>query len=326
MNDVDLKVVACAQRYWSAFGRHAFRSEGKKRKVDQSERTARTETIAAFILTLSDQQLVTGLAILIAGTAYQGSVLGLEFSFILYLAWFSSITHLVTLDVLRDYFQRRSIARNIRIAGMLVIFALLAYSFLLVSTGIDLFSPVLCAYKTGSFELNVSSEYVVELCSSIAVFLFLVWSYTIRIGDAFSDERELRYIFSAIYWRLFLRQRRELSHSQFVQERKARSRLRSVSRVQRAKGTRRLFHVLVHGLHLYHDSFLSSLPSIMLGYTYGITNIAILRWTHIDLLPAQALRLSFGQLVALLLLSLPCLAAAEAYHGKINPEIAVGVV
>jgi len=64
-------------------------------------REKRVEAFDRFILSLSDQQLATGLAILIAAIANQCTLSPPEFRIAFSLAWFSTTTHLATLDSLR---------------------------------------------------------------------------------------------------------------------------------------------------------------------------------------------------------------------------------
>jgi hypothetical protein len=86
-NDVDLMLL------------HKARNELKDdpRKIKQ-----RKDAVEKFILTLSDQQLVTGLAILIAGFV-KCDISVYSFENISALAWFSCTTHLATLTILKGY-------------------------------------------------------------------------------------------------------------------------------------------------------------------------------------------------------------------------------
>ncbi|KAK3997860.1 hypothetical protein QBC44DRAFT_364057 [Cladorrhinum sp. PSN332] len=92
-----------------------------------NELTAREEALTQFILTLSDQQLVTGMAILIAGIMNRPSLNVLDFRILFRLAWFSSTTHLATLGALRKYFRTHRTLRNIRVALILAVLVLLVY-------------------------------------------------------------------------------------------------------------------------------------------------------------------------------------------------------
>src|ERR1700734_1263414 len=78
-----------------------------------SETTARfwRPILERFILGLSDQQLVTGLAILITGYYLHCKISYYHFNLVINLAWFSSTTHLATLLALKEYFKKRPALR-----------------------------------------------------------------------------------------------------------------------------------------------------------------------------------------------------------------------
>ena len=78
-----------------------------------------------FTLALSDQQLVTGLAVLIAGFYKRCTMSAYHFGIVISLAWLSSTVHLSTLVVLRDYFLQRPFLRSFKVVGMLSMLCLL---------------------------------------------------------------------------------------------------------------------------------------------------------------------------------------------------------
>ncbi|CZR65640.1 uncharacterized protein PAC_15540 [Phialocephala subalpina] len=124
-----------------------------KRKRSKEHRNiprhVRQEALVKFILVLSDQQLVTGLAILIGAVANQYKLTGYEFSVVLSLAWFSSTTHLATLDVLRDYLVTHPVVRNWRVYGMISLLVLLAYTmfFTTIASSSTTKVPIQCYYS-----------------------------------------------------------------------------------------------------------------------------------------------------------------------------------
>ena len=88
-------------------------------------------TLRNAVLMFSDQQLVTGLALLISG--YVQLRCGLStyhWQTIIYLAWFSSLTHLTTLTFLRQYFRDNPAPRLWRAVLMLVMVTLLGIALL----------------------------------------------------------------------------------------------------------------------------------------------------------------------------------------------------
>jgi hypothetical protein len=79
--------------------------------LDTPKRSFWREVAERLILGFSDQQLVTGTALLLAAfirlPATNGQIRAYHFSVITdRVAWFSANTHLVTLFVLRDYFAK----------------------------------------------------------------------------------------------------------------------------------------------------------------------------------------------------------------------------
>lgn len=79
------------------------------------------------IIALSDQQIVTGIAIMAAG--FQGLRLGgidsYHYQTVLYLAWMSSSVHLSALSILSPVLRGRPALRIWRLVGMLVLLILL---------------------------------------------------------------------------------------------------------------------------------------------------------------------------------------------------------
>lgn len=90
----------------------------------------RTEALGRFILSLSDHQLVTGLAILIAALANRCLISFYEFNIVISLAWFSSTVYLATLDVLQEYLVANPVIRNWRVFGMVSLVAMLLFGLL----------------------------------------------------------------------------------------------------------------------------------------------------------------------------------------------------
>ncbi len=82
-------------------------------KVRPSAR--RASTLRKAVLMFSDQQLVTGIALLVSGYAQlQYGIPAYHWQIIVYLAWFSSLTHLITLTLLRQYFRDNPAIRSWR--------------------------------------------------------------------------------------------------------------------------------------------------------------------------------------------------------------------
>ncbi len=253
------------------------RAETERAKAEgESARRIRKEAMNQFMVTLSDQQLVTGLAILLAGVSNQKGLSGYEFTVILSLAWFSSTTHLATLTTLRSYFRKLGRVRDLRALGMLCVLGLLFYvlyvSFMIEESRV----PVQCVFSgeetavtpvsnASDAELNT----VLQIVASIYTFILILLAYLSCIISLYGNSKLLvlagqvsRKGKSAS--RTFLRQSPipwVTKHEK--QEALAIIRVEGLSRVQRARGVetglarslvriRRLFPVATSPRHLQH--------------------------------------------------------------------------
>ena len=151
------------------------------------------------MLTFSDQQVITGLAILISGYSQLPSGLAVYYwQLTVDLAWFSSVTHLTTLTCLRYYFQERQGLKILRLMCMAITAGMLTCA--VISTGYlgggtfsfdypawCLFHPTLLrtatnnpAYRVGSYW----SDYY-NMVYIVAALLLLHVSYGVRVVQLF---------------------------------------------------------------------------------------------------------------------------------------------
>jgi hypothetical protein len=79
----------------------------------------------SFMLSLSDQQLVTGIAVVIAAFSRRCQISYVSFGIATQLAWCSCITHLVTLASLRTYLDENRRTKRLRMALVTIMFVLL---------------------------------------------------------------------------------------------------------------------------------------------------------------------------------------------------------
>lgn len=147
-------------------------------------RERRSKGLEKFILALSDQQLVTGLAVLTAGYISPCSTSIYHFNIIAALGWFSSTTHLSTLVVLQFYFIEHPRLRNWRVVAMLLIFGLLAIAqAVTVNSTLDNSLPIRCLYTPGSFSTGT-------ILNGLLIISFLGATYSNRIIRLYSLDPE----------------------------------------------------------------------------------------------------------------------------------------
>jgi len=143
-------------------------------------------TLRRAILMFSGQQVVTGIALLSSGYAqlkYENGIAVFHWQILVYLAWFSSLTHLTTLTILRQYFQNNKAARLWRSLLMLVTVTMLGVA--LVPTGdgywissdiaggdLNLTVPALCFFH-GLVSRDPSTQYTKDPVTTNTMILSL---------------------------------------------------------------------------------------------------------------------------------------------------------
>ncbi|RGP79023.1 DNA helicase [Fusarium longipes] len=174
--------------------------DGKKLEKDSPALRASPqwkEAVEHFILALSDQQLVTGLAILTSGIANQNSLIGYEFTVMTCLAWFSSTTHLATMDALRSYFRDHPTIRNIRVIGIVCVLLLLVYAFAITANvavvpGLRTL-PVECLLSDRTYH---SYDSALPLFSWILASVLIIIGYVSRVADLYPENPVAKFVFT----------------------------------------------------------------------------------------------------------------------------------
>jgi hypothetical protein len=99
--------------------KHILRRTLKSRRMSPYASIRLQQTFIKCLLAMSDLQIVTGFSILISGFAQLHCGLsGCHWLFIIKLAWFSSLTHLSCLTVLRSHLYRFGAERLLRLLAM----------------------------------------------------------------------------------------------------------------------------------------------------------------------------------------------------------------
>ncbi|MCJ1377243.1 hypothetical protein MMC17_000335 [Xylographa soralifera] len=285
----------------------------------QKAKEVRSEALSRFILTFSDQQLVTGLAVLIASFAKQCTITGYNFQITTALAWFSSVTHLATLSVLRRYFLDRPRILYIRLIGMIAVLGFLLSAELIPAVvSWALFQTLPCAIDLNANNFSSFSPLVSNSISGAWLFLYLGIAYGNRIISLICDDPQL----TALEW-ILQKSRKVLgvSDTASYQER-AKKTLLSIHRPTRRSlytRTRDLFSMMGFFFNELLSSFLWQLMFTTFGVTYGLLEVVVDRWpqkfgSDWKSTTDQADNFGFGQLVPLLLLFLPVLSAIEVYE------------
>lgn len=160
-----------------------------RRKANFAPSPELKKSLGKAVLMFSDQQIVTGIALLASGYSQLPSGLdAYHWQIIVYLAWFSSFTHLTTLTVLRNYFQDHPATRTWRTILMIVTVSLLGIA--LLPTGnqwwpsIDVDTsgvPASCFFQGRNFRKRFFGSTSTQAPPMIISVLVLFFGYVTRM-------------------------------------------------------------------------------------------------------------------------------------------------
>jgi len=132
--------------------------------------------VGHIILGLSDQQLVTGLAILITGYTKHCALTSRHFWIVFDLAFFSSVTHLASLPALREYLTEHHRFRDLRVFLMLANYVMLLVAAVLTFRNYDERTrncPIQCTFEqVRTKRFGASPIYTVQMVLLTLVFFW----------------------------------------------------------------------------------------------------------------------------------------------------------
>ncbi|TQN63982.1 hypothetical protein CSHISOI_11440 [Colletotrichum shisoi] len=153
------------------------------------------QILEEVLLIFSDQQLLTGLGILIAGYIQMGyfDLSKYNWNTVIYLAWLSSTVHLMSLSVLRERLKQNRASRLVRVGAIAVVFALLVGALVPTSSSawykLSGAIPVRCFWDASrSFSgtgMNLSQN-----GDSLLSFLTLIGAFVWKLCQFFDGSRK----------------------------------------------------------------------------------------------------------------------------------------
>lgn len=321
------------------------------RRVDSSIFSANSRNVQSrwriiieeTILVICDQQLITGLGILIAGfiQAFLYDLSAYHWNAVVYLAWISSTVHLMTISILRDKLNANKVSRNIRLCVMLCILGMLVGA-LAPTTGMMwnmsfaiqspwsgytfsggkeslIAAPVRCFWNSGLqfwFDPERSADISPNEHPSLLTSILLVLTYGWKFCQLFDRCRN-----GISLWG---RARIETALENVARRNVQHSSLKTASRISswiRFKLATRVYILYVLGAELL-ESFMAMILTVATILSWGTVklvgpftdiNINIQKWEH---------EMGFGQILPILLLLQPLFALFRLSLGKeerINP-------
>ncbi|KAK0374281.1 hypothetical protein CLIM01_08343 [Colletotrichum limetticola] len=272
-------------------------------RPEQSEDRWR-KMFVELVLMLSDQQLLTGLTILIAGytQALGANLSAYHWNAVVYLAWLSSTVHLMSLSVLRDRLRASRALRSIRVSAIILILGLLLVA--LVPTVSSKWRsmqpglPVRCFWDTRTYGSKKHRDSWISYVSLIGAF---AW----KLCQFFDSSRD---------WVRFWGR----SQLEYFLEMAAKRTL------QKPPGWRkRALYKAIISIYIVSVAWLELLESFMLTLFLLAFTLA---WGTFQLFSSKSQvgkeirsaerEMGFGQLLPVLLLSQPVFVALQLYLGK----------
>lgn len=257
------------------------------------------------MMSLSDQQLVTGLAILVAGyyemmNSYLDSY---HWEIVVYLAWMSSSVHIASLTVLRDVFNRNPTLRNLRVAGMLILLALLSVATWPTRLNSSVsFMPAKCLWS--SFFAPRSTRSRIDP-NWVLTMVMLIFAYVWKLSQLFASSRG--------WVRTWIVAKPEAALERLM--RRAVKSHRSIWLRWPAYKIATICYMIFIAYAGVAESFAASIIYLCITFPYGVVIIVRVRSSMDDEFIASEQRLTFGQLVPLFLLIIPVLLVFELSVG-----------
>nr|POF06966.1 hypothetical protein CFP56_31590 [Quercus suber] len=277
------------------------------------------EAVQKAVLALSDQQIVTGIAVL--GAGFQGLRTGTistyHFQIVIYLAWLSSSVHLSCVTLLRPILYHYLGLRIWRLAGMLLLFLGLVIA--LVPTVTNFWGLIDYHHLpggTGSYLPDHSGWSIPAKCfwghtwdggvnpDAVLAYPILLVSYIWKIGDLFGPGRGV-YAQRIRAPMDYVLERMLFSAAQRCPKRGGRRRGLWVFRLALA------VHLPLTAMSEILASFSASLWLSALGLVFGTIQILIPRSQNLQYTGSQENAWGFGQLIPLILLVQPVGAVIE---------------
>lgn len=294
-------------------------------RVPRAENGHRVQKFRGWMLAMSDQQLLSGLALAIVinmvrnGVAdLDAKVTGYSYNNAVILAFFSCMIHLASLSTLRVYLKERGKLKHIRAGLMLCVLILILQGLAETWWEMDPYSTLRCAvaqfHAEGYLQSGPTKESVWNNISTImglTTFLFLLASgYVRRILALYSNEggTVLKSQLVPQWAGHGITKYTELE----IQEAKRNLALRWSS----AASFYSLFSFIV--LPSFTTSFVFEIIWTVFYFAMGLTQMAYFLILDYDSTASSRISFEpgFGQLLPLILLGLPILAVCEGYSGK----------
>lgn len=286
---------------------------------DEDARDFRIKALQGFMLSISDQQLVTGFATLLAGWAQYSSITVYSMNIVSGLAFFAFSVHIATLNVLVGYLRKHNVVKGGRIVVMIVSLIMLILILVLQMSATwyfnggysDLF--VCCAVL--HFTLTGTGAF--GDLSSIFVTIFLIIEYGDKVVMLYSKDGKSSIADVFLKWWRGRYGMEEGDNDDVKKYREWAKRIDSESAIQSGTLRQSLVGLRIaesFAFHQVQDSQASAIGWLLFANIYGTAQIIVYRGQS-EATTGPFNTMGFGQVVPLALLILPVFTAVESIYG-----------
>ena len=289
-----------------------------------------------FIATLSDQQLVTGPALLLAGYIKLRGLSLYHFNIIASVAWFSAAVHWMALSTLQIYFIGRMRALYWRLIWLVLFLGLLIVAQFATVSNIDQSYAVACVFRgygslshveigTGVVSVLYAVDLYVDAIMSILL-SDLSWSWstwllvsTVNSILRFQERQRAKSIESSSSSNRKDSSRPRQIVAEAIQKRQEEEFERYTShatRLSSSKGRRNVFVIFCAIIdEELRRSFLYKIFNAIFIFVYGTASTFMARRPDGLNIDGNQDTMGFGQIVPLLLLLLPVFSILDTFQG-----------
>jgi len=282
-----------------------------------------SRVLVRFLKMLSDQQLITGISILIAALSSRCAIHRYEWHIVTSLAYFSVATHTMSLDVLRDHLAQHTWVRYCRVCFTLLFVVFFSFAFVVdqVKPSGSESQTMQCALRDWAsareslFEYYSASLFIVRVVPVLAILWGKHISALTRV--AAPEAIHHRHVTTTLMDRIsvhFWSWTNNLSRAE-TRRLVADAHIHYDTKIGPFRKKVRMS--TWYFLEQYHETYLSEIPVWAFQLVYGTTTTVRAVWNPDVELSKGPSMLGFGQVVAIGLLVLPLLALVEMINGKL---------
>ncbi|KAK0704390.1 hypothetical protein B0H67DRAFT_591272 [Lasiosphaeris hirsuta] len=292
-----------------------WREQDEKEEVPMKRKRAEIDAFEGFILSFSDQQLVTGLAILVTLYAKSCHVSVYSFQVATGLAFFSLVLHLSTLAVLRERIAQNVWVRGVRFAAM-IIFGVMMLASLVLSQSASFTSPeqqIRCALADFRFVVSDKLAWI-QYGNTTLLLWFVISSYGTAMGGLF-DKSFYNFMGSWYFWLAF--KVKNENSKQYVNNRIKKSEELSRHGVSSRPDLKTVAFIVQE----IARSFLWKMVWMLFYFNFALTNFFMV-WLQGDYLRQGNLSTwGFGQIMPMLLLVIPVFTFIDLINRDKGPAV-----